>query len=139
MFGSSSGGPYSHHATALSPSKTKEACARPSLTNRSLSARLPSAVKVLSAWKVWKYVHQHPPKTPLCRSMSRANASQVSASSALTVYSLMVRTLELVADVQRPECTTPRPRWRSRSVHPEAERVSRRAGVDGEHLLAVGV
>jgi hypothetical protein len=37
-----------------------------------LRARLPSAVNVFSAWKVWNQVHQQPPNTPLCRSASRA-------------------------------------------------------------------
>ena len=49
-----------------------------------LEGAVPSAVNVFSAWKVWNQVHQQPPNTPLCLSTSRANASQVFASSGLT-------------------------------------------------------
>src|SRR4051794_35900721 len=87
MFGSSSGAPYWHQPTAVSPSKTNAACALPSRTSCSLSARLPSTVYVFSAVKVWKYVHQHPPHTPLCRSTRSANAPHVSAASGLIVSS----------------------------------------------------
>src|SRR4051794_6420339 len=96
MFGSSAGLPYWHQATASSPSKTTAAWARPSPTSRCLRARLPSAVKVLSACSVWKKVHQQPPKTPLCRSMSRAYASHVSESRALTAYSATAHFLPVV-------------------------------------------
>src|SRR5689334_5613135 len=89
MLGSSSGVPYSHQATASSPSKTSAACARPSSTNRCLSARLSSASYVFSEGNVWNHVHQQPPNTPLCRSVSRANASHVSGVKGLTTYSLM--------------------------------------------------
>src|SRR5215471_9886976 len=93
MFGSSAGGPYSHHATATSPSHTSAACARPSRTRCSLRARLPSAPGGFSADRGWNHVHQQPPHTPLCLAASAAKASHVSGPSGLTVYSLMLASL----------------------------------------------
>ena len=84
MFGSSAGEPYWHQATASSPCMTNAAWARPQRTRRSLSARLASASYVFSAAIVWKYVHQHPPKTPLCRSIKAAYAAHVSGPRAST-------------------------------------------------------
>src|SRR6185503_1661375 len=86
MFGSSSGAPYWHHATARSPSNTSAACARRSSTSRCLRARLSSALRVFSSFMVWNHVHQHPPHTPLCRSARAAKSSHVSGPSGLTVY-----------------------------------------------------
>src|SRR6476661_8978261 len=87
MLGSSSGGPYWHQATASSPGRTTAACARSQWTSRSLRARLESASYVFSPAMVWKYVHQHPPNTPLCRSMRAAYAAHVSGPRASTLSS----------------------------------------------------
>src|SRR5512133_3941555 len=88
MFGSSSGVPYWHQATASSPSKTRAACALPSRTRRSFQGRpfSPSGLPT----REWNHVHQQPPNPmPLCFSARSAKASQVEASSALIEYSLI--------------------------------------------------
>src|SRR4029453_3437717 len=89
MSGSLSGVPDSPQPPPPAPSKTKAACALPSRTRRSLYARLPSGLLLLSAQAGWNHVHQQPPHTPLCFSHSLTKAPQVSAPSGLIVYSLM--------------------------------------------------
>jgi hypothetical protein len=97
MFGSSSGLPYWHQATAASPSNTSAAWARPSLASRFLRARLPSAVKPFSAYAVWNQVHQQPLQTRLCRPASCLKAAQVSGPSGLIVYSPTVNSASVMA------------------------------------------
>src|SRR6476660_6284233 len=88
MFGSSSGEPYWHQATASLPSKTRAACAWPSRTRRSFQGR-PFSPSGLPS-REWNHVHQQPPNpAPLCLSSKRAYASHVEASSALISYSLI--------------------------------------------------
>ena len=82
MRGSSSGDPNWHQPTHVSPSKTRAACARPSATRHSLSARFRSGVRSRSFTPSgWKPMHQHPPQTPLLRSTSAAKSGHVEASS----------------------------------------------------------
>src|SRR6478672_1307067 len=93
MFGSSSGEPYWHQATASLPSKTRAACAWPSRTRRSFQGR-PFSPSGLPS-REWNHVHQQPPNpAPLCLSSKRAYASHVEASSALTSYSLIAPPLD---------------------------------------------
>src|SRR5262244_147636 len=82
--GTSPGAPNWHQPTQSSPSYTRAACARPSRTRRSLADRLCSgSVRESSSWKP---MHQQPPKMPLLRSNSAANAAHVASSRARTVY-----------------------------------------------------
>src|SRR6478672_2719380 len=104
MFGSSSGEPYWHQATASLPSKTRAACAWPSRTRRSFQGR-PFSPSGLPS-REWNHVHQQPPNpAPLCLSSKRAYASHVEASSALTSYSLIAAPLTEIARLTSEEST----------------------------------
>jgi len=82
--GTSSGAPNWHQPTQSSPSKTSAAWAWPSRIRCSFAARLCAAsVRESSGWNP---MHQHPPKMPLLRSTSAANAAHVDWSRAFTVY-----------------------------------------------------
>src|ERR1700747_2469483 len=83
ILGTSSGAPNWHQPRQSSPSNTRAACAVPARTRASFRSRLGGAVPLLSSWNP---MHQQPPKTPLLRSTSAANAGQVDSSSALTTY-----------------------------------------------------
>src|SRR5262249_41930474 len=97
--GTASGAPTWHPPTQSSPSYTRAACARPSRTRRSLAARLCSgSVRESSSWKP---MHQQPPKMPLLRSTSAANAAHVDASRAFTVYAGSAMTSSLMRATRR--------------------------------------
>src|SRR3954454_9492328 len=113
MFGSSVELPYSAHPTAVSPSNTSPAWARPSRTSRSLRSRLLRVSNVFSSCMVWKYVHQHPPNTTLWRSTRASNASHVSAVRAR----IESPSVEPLRSVELVETTSPR------SADAQAERV----------------
>src|SRR5262249_28857294 len=80
--GSSVGAPNWHQPRQSSLSKTRAACVVPALTRARFRLRLAAAPFGLS----WNPIHQQPPKTPLLRSTSLANAAHVDSSKALTVY-----------------------------------------------------
>src|SRR6266516_138921 len=84
ILGTSSGEPNWHQPRQSSPSNTRAACAVPARTRASFRSRLGGTVPFLSSWNT---MHQQPPKIPLLRSTSAANAGQVDSSRALTVYS----------------------------------------------------
>ena len=83
ILGTSSGAPNWHQPRQSSPSNTRAACAVPARTRASFRSRLGGTVPLLSSWNP---MHQQPPKMPLLRSTSAANAGQVDSSSALTMY-----------------------------------------------------
>ena len=87
--GSSSVGPNWHQPTQASPSKTSAACARPSRTRASFSARFCATVLWRPTPSAWKPMHQQPPQTPLCRSTRSAKSGHVDSSSGLTVRSVI--------------------------------------------------
>src|SRR5579884_1019499 len=92
---SSSGVPYWHQPWAKPcSSNTSAAWARPARTSCSFNVRLSSTPRRYSRWYA---MHQHPPKMPLLRSTSSANAFQADASN--------TRTLN-VASATAPACTT---------------------------------
>src|SRR3954462_4838046 len=84
ILGASSGAPNWHQPRQSCPSKTRAACAVPARTRANFRSRLGGTVPRLSSWNP---MHQQPPKTPLLRSTSSANAGQVVSSKPLTVYS----------------------------------------------------
>jgi hypothetical protein len=67
-----------------SPRKTSAAWAVPARTRASLRVRLISAVAFLSPPSGWNAMHQQPPKIPLLRSTSAANAGHVDSSRGRT-------------------------------------------------------
>src|SRR5581483_7773506 len=84
--GSSSGAPNWHQPRQSSPSKTSAAWAVPLRTRSSFRSRFSAAVVSLPTPSGWNPMHQQPPKMPLFRSTSAANASHVDSSRALIVY-----------------------------------------------------
>ncbi len=83
ILGTSSGAPNWHQPRQSSPSNTRAACAVPVRTRASFRSRLGGTAPLLSSWNP---MHQQPPKIPLLRSTSVANAGQVDSSKALTMY-----------------------------------------------------
>src|SRR5579884_2629523 len=142
MAGSSSGLPNWHHPCAApSWSKTSAACARSVRTRSSLIARwLTSGPrKVRSGWKP---THQHPPKIPLLRSTSSANAGQVEESSGRTVYEVCpVCCVCCVFGVIAPSCSRLVGRRREEPGQlggPGENRPMARVDVDELDVLRVG-